>query len=121
MRSALSLSAVVIAAATALCNAAYAADVDEKRLLNADKEPNYWMMYHGSYRSYHYSSLADINTENVKGLKEAWSHVASRSVRGLQSYPLIMEDRRGRRLDAWWLRPGDQHRVVGHRESCAAL
>ena len=91
MRFPMSLSAVAIGAAAAFCNVVYAADVDEKRLLNADKEPNNWMMYHGSYRSYHYSPLADINTANVKGMKEAWSHVASHSVRGLQSYPLAID------------------------------
>src|SRR5205814_1335064 len=37
------------------------------------------------------SALADINTKNVGSLREAWSHVASRSVRGLQSYPLAAD------------------------------
>jgi len=68
-----------------------AADVDHQRLLKADKEPDNWMTYHGSYNSWHYSALKDINTSNVKGLKEAWSHVASRSTRGLQSYPLVVD------------------------------
>ena len=30
------------------------------------------------------AALDQINASNVSGLKEAWSHVASRSVRGLQ-------------------------------------
>ena len=68
-----------------------AADVDHQRLLKAESEPNNWMTYHGSYNSWHYSALKDINTSNVKGLKEAWSHVASRSTRGLQSYPLVVD------------------------------
>src|SRR5580765_2205622 len=70
---------------------AVAADVDFARLLKAQSEPNNWMTYHGSYNSWHYSALKDINTSNVKGLKEAWSHVASRSTRGLQSYPLVVD------------------------------
>src|SRR4030095_15137409 len=70
---------------------AAAADVDHQRLLKADKEPDNWMTYHGSYNSWHYSALKDINTTNVKQLKVAWSHVASRSTRGLQSYPLAVD------------------------------
>jgi alcohol dehydrogenase (cytochrome c) len=68
-----------------------AAEVDYQRILNADKAPGDWLTYHGSYNSYHYSGLGQINTGNVKNLREAWSHVASRSVRGLQSYPLVAD------------------------------
>src|SRR6266480_4823704 len=71
--------------------AATAAEIDAKRLMNADKEADNWLTYHGSYKSWHYSALADINTKNVGSLREAWSHVASRSVRGLQSYPLAAD------------------------------
>src|SRR5256885_2617171 len=67
------------------------AEIDAKRLMNADKEADDWLTYHGSYKSWHYSALADINTKNVGSLREAWSHVASRSVRGLQSYPLAAD------------------------------
>lgn len=70
---------------------AQAADVDFQRLLKADSEPDNWPMYHATYKSWHYSALGEINTGNVKDLKEAWSHVASRSVRGLQSYPLAID------------------------------
>ena len=70
---------------------AVAADVDFQRLLKSESEPDNWMTYHGGYKSWHYSALADINAGNVKKLGEAWSHVASRSVRGLQSYPLAVD------------------------------
>src|SRR5437867_11062847 len=81
--AALSLASLLLAAA-----AATAAEIDAKRLMNADKEAGNWLTYHGSYKSLHYSALAEINTKNVGSLREAWSHVASRSLRGLQSYPL---------------------------------
>jgi PQQ-dependent dehydrogenase (methanol/ethanol family) len=68
-----------------------AADVTSDRLVKADSEPGNWMTYHGNYQSWHYSGLSEINSSNVKGLTEAWSHVASRSVRGLQSYPLAVD------------------------------
>jgi len=82
---------ISLAVLLALGTYAQAADIDGQRLMNAAKEPQNWMSYHGDYRSWHYSGLADINTKNVGKLKEAWSHVASRSVRGLQSYPLVAD------------------------------
>src|SRR3954466_774089 len=69
----------------------HAADVTWERLLNADGEPGNWMMYHGTFKSWHYSALEQINTANVQRLQEAWSHVASRANRGLQSFPLAID------------------------------
>ncbi len=75
-----------------LCSTgAYAADVDHKRLTNAAAEPDNWMTYHGNYEGWHFSALDEINTGNVGKLGEAWSHVAARSTRGLQSYPLVVD------------------------------
>lgn len=53
------------------------------------EDPANWPTYHGTYKSWHYSPLDQINTRNVGKLKEAWSHVASRATRGLQSFPLV--------------------------------
>ena len=83
--------ATAISAALLACGGAYAADVDSNRLLNADKEPGNWMSYHGSYKSWHYSALDQINAGNVGKLREAWSHVASRANRGLQGMPLAID------------------------------
>jgi PQQ-dependent dehydrogenase (methanol/ethanol family) len=85
------LSAMAVAAILAAGCGSLAADVTSDRLLKADSEPGNWMTYHGNYQSWHYSGLSEINAGNVKGLREAWSHVASRSVRGLQSYPLAVD------------------------------
>jgi glucose dehydrogenase len=49
------------------------------------------MTYHGTYKSWHYSPLNQINTANVTKLTEAWSHVASRANRGLQGFPLAVD------------------------------
>ena len=46
---------------------------------------NDWPTYHGSYKSYHYSPLDQINAGNVRTLEVAWIHVPGRSTRGLQS------------------------------------
>ncbi|HWQ38296.1 MAG TPA: PQQ-binding-like beta-propeller repeat protein [Burkholderiales bacterium] len=83
--AAAAMSAVLFAAPV------HAAQVDGNRLLNAEKEPGNWMTYHGTYKSWHYSPLNQINTGNVKNLKEAWSHVASRANRGLQGFPLAID------------------------------
>ena len=85
--------AVLISAATVLGMSApiLAADIDSQRLVNADKNPADWLTYHGSYNSWHYSGLDQINATNVKDLKVAWSHATPRSARGLQSFPLAAD------------------------------
>jgi len=52
---------------------------------------NDWLTYHGSYKSYHYSPLDQINAGNVRDLEIAWIHVPGRSTRGLQSMPLVAD------------------------------
>ena len=85
--------AALLAAAAILAMSAsvLAADIDSQRLANADKNPADWLTYHGSYNSWHYSGLDQINADNVKNLKVAWSHVMPRSTRGLQSFPLVAD------------------------------
>src|SRR5215470_12973781 len=85
-------AAAALAAATiAVIAPARAGDVDAQRLLNADNQPADWLTYHGTYKSWHYSGLDQINANNVKDLKVAWSHVTPRSTRGLQSFPLVVD------------------------------
>ena len=55
--------------------------------------PNDWLTYHGTYKSYHFSPLDQINAGNVKQLKVAWMHTPGKSTRGLQSMPLGGERR----------------------------
>ena len=83
--------AVLIAALALWAGALPAAEIDGKRLINAEQEPGNWMTYHGTYKSWHYSPLDKINTRNVDQLREAWSHVASRADRGLQGFPLAID------------------------------
>jgi alcohol dehydrogenase (cytochrome c) len=65
--------------------------VDPSRLVNADKNPNDWLTYHGSYKSWHYSPLDQVNTANVGKLQVAWMHTPGRATRGLQSFPLVAD------------------------------
>src|SRR6202171_1295226 len=50
-----------------------AANVTRDRLLNADKEPQNWLMNHRTYDGQRFSPLARINKGNVKGLKLAYA------------------------------------------------
>src|ERR1700674_4966494 len=52
---------------------AMAADVTPERLVNADKEPQNWLMNHRTYDGQRFSPLARINKANVKGLKIAYA------------------------------------------------
>src|SRR6516225_5383676 len=50
-----------------------AADVTPGRLVNADKEPQNWLMNHRTYDGQRFSPLARINKDNVEGLKLAYA------------------------------------------------
>jgi alcohol dehydrogenase (cytochrome c) len=50
-----------------------------------------WTTYHGTWRSYHFSSLDQINADTVKDLQVAWTHDPGRNTRGLQSMPLAQD------------------------------
>src|SRR5262249_34794710 len=65
---------LMLAASTALATSSVlAADVTPERLANADKEPQNWLMNHGTYDGQRFSALARINKDNVKGLKLAYA------------------------------------------------
>src|SRR5580704_11836 len=66
--------ALVLGAGTALMAArALAADVTPARLVDADKEPQNWLMNHRTYDGQRFSPLARIDKDNVKGLRLAFS------------------------------------------------
>ncbi|MBI3327078.1 MAG: PQQ-dependent dehydrogenase, methanol/ethanol family [Nitrospinae bacterium] len=48
-------------------------EVTHERLLNADKDPNNWLMYYRDYRGWRYSPLQQVNTANVKRLVVKWA------------------------------------------------
>ena len=82
MRSAptrLRLAAIALAgvSAAALAASAHAAEykmtVNRDRLINAQNEPQNWLMMNGDYGSTRYSRLTQINRENVKNLRMVWA------------------------------------------------
>src|SRR5580693_5797939 len=56
-----------------VASSAMAADVTPERLVNADKEPQNWLMNHRTYDGQRYSPLDKINKGNVKNLKLAYA------------------------------------------------
>ena len=76
--SALGLAAVLLAGVSASTTAlaqqqGYKITVNRDRLVNAQNEPQNWLMMNGDYGSQRYSKLAQINRENVKNLRLVWA------------------------------------------------
>jgi alcohol dehydrogenase (cytochrome c) len=67
-RTASLLGCVLIAASPA-----FTAEVTSERLINADREPQNWLMNHRTYDAQRYSPLDKINKDNVKDLKIAYA------------------------------------------------
>ena len=49
-----------------------AKDVNYERILDARSEPHNWLTYYGTYDGHRYSTLDQINAENVKRLAPVW-------------------------------------------------
>src|SRR4051795_4530142 len=106
------------AAALATCPA-FAGDVTSDRLINADKEPQNWLMNHRTYDAQRYSPLEKINTGNVKSLKLAYAvSIGGTSINeNLEATPLA-EDGFLYVVDQWGMlykidaRSGDAGRIV---------
>jgi alcohol dehydrogenase (cytochrome c) len=108
------LASVMMATAPALT-----AEVTPERLVNADKEPQNWLMNHRTYDSQRFSPLTSINRDNVKGLKLAYAVAIGGSAIGenLQATPLV-EDGFMYVVDVWGIvykidvRSGEEGRIV---------
>ena len=106
------------AAALATCPA-FAGDVTPDRLVNADKEPQNWLMNHRTYDAQRYSPLDKVNKNNVKDLKLAYALAIGGTAanENLQSTPLA-EDGFLYIVDQWGVvykidvRSGDMGRIV---------
>src|SRR4051794_25704764 len=73
-RLALALTTVSVAALTApMATAQYKMTVNRDRLVNAQNEPQNWLMMNGDYGSQRYSKLTQINRDNVKNLRMVWA------------------------------------------------
>ncbi len=120
MRSCQTLRGLLLASVAMLAAApAIAADVTADRLVNADKEPQNWLMNHRTYDAQRYSPLDRISKANVKDLKLAYATAigGTSANENLQSTPLA-EDGFLYVVDQWGVlykidgRSGDVGRIV---------
>ena len=63
--------------------------VTYERLLNAPKEPGNWLMYGGDYRSYHFSSLSQVTSDNVHRLRAKWIYQMHRNK--VETTPIVVD------------------------------
>ena len=76
VKSRLKTVLLATAAVVATCGALPASAADEMtqdRLVNSDKEAGNWLHHHKNYSATRFSSLKEINKDNVKNLKVAWT------------------------------------------------
>lgn len=64
--------------------------ITNERLLNADKEPENWLMYSGDYFSQRYSRLDQINNENAEALQMEWAFQLSALDRA-ETTPIVVD------------------------------
>jgi len=74
----------------ALLAACGPAQVNERRISNADSEPGNWLSHGRTYGEERYSPLDAINTENVSQLGLAWSYEL-REPRGAEATPIVVD------------------------------
>jgi len=62
--------------------------IDQKRLMAADKHPGEWLTTGRDFGKGHYSPLTQINTKNIDGLGFAWDYHTN-TIRGLEATPIV--------------------------------
>jgi alcohol dehydrogenase (cytochrome c) len=83
-----------IAVAAMLAGPAFAEDVTQSRLENADSEPENWLIGFQNYSSHRYSRLDEINRDNVGDLHVAFvlpvtTGLIGRNSMDLENHPLV--------------------------------
>jgi alcohol dehydrogenase (cytochrome c) len=66
------------------------AQVSYERLLNADKEPQNWLTYAGSYKSWRYSALDQIRIGNARNLELKWIYQLD-AIDKFEATPLVVD------------------------------
>jgi alcohol dehydrogenase (cytochrome c) len=66
------------------------AQVSYDRLLRADREPQNWLTYAGSYKSWRYSALDQIRTTNAKNLELKWIYQLDTTDK-FEASPLVVD------------------------------
>ena len=64
---------LVAVAAVVTLQGQYSITVNRDRLINAQNEPQNWLLMNGDYGSQRYSKLTQINRDNVRDLRMVWA------------------------------------------------
>lgn len=80
-----------MAAAMLASVAGPAAEVTSERLARAHEEPANWLTYYGTYKSWRYSPLDQINRSNISRLRVEWAFESGFGDGGMQSAPLVVD------------------------------
>ena len=67
-----------------------AAAIDQTRYANATNEPQNWVNYGGTWKEQRYSTLTQINDQNVSRLGLAW-YAELGTMRGVEGTPLVVD------------------------------
>src|SRR3974390_3501649 len=67
-KSLISVAWIALAVSAAL-TAARAADMSFERALNADREPQNWLLHHKNYQGHRFSALKEVDTATVGNLR----------------------------------------------------
>src|SRR5216683_3170742 len=78
------LAAIVVGGMTSIASA-------NDELLKLEKDANQWVMPTGDYANHRYSTLNQINKDNVKDLRPAWTF-STGVLRGHEGAPLVIGD-----------------------------
>ena len=65
--------------------------IDDSRLVNADKTPGDWLSYGRNYAEDRYSTLEQINKDNIKNLGLAWSLNIGATLNGIETTPVVVD------------------------------
>ncbi len=65
--------------------------VTAQRLVDAQSEPQNWLTYGGAYNAWRYSSLDQINRQNVSRLAPVWAFQTGKSEGGFSCTPLVAD------------------------------
>ena len=57
-------------------------------MVNSEREPGNWITHHGNYEAHRFSGLSEINKDNVKDLKVAFTY-AMGSAQGGGTDPVV--------------------------------
>ena len=68
-----------------------AQELTGERLAKAEKEPQNWLTYFGTYNAWRFSALNQITRDNVKQLAPVWAFQTGKVEGGLNATPLVVD------------------------------